>query len=217
MARRQDDDERILGHGIGAHRGPVRRIGAVGLEHEREVELARPHARHALARVGLRERELHVRVRALERRNRARHEVAPRGAEGGHRQAAAAQPGQRVELLAGGLHVPDGRLGVPQERGAGGRQAHAAAVPLEQRHAGLLLEQGHLLRDRRGRVAQREGGRGERAVLGHVAQHLQPAQVEQRPVHAAPRRPASIGRRLEAVLMPPACQHGRRSALAIRP
>ena len=61
---------------------------------------------------------------------------------------------------------------------AGGRQPAAAAVALEQRHAGLALERGELLGDRRGGVAERVGGGGDRPAGGELAQDAEAADVE---------------------------------------
>ena len=61
---------------------------------------------------------------------------------------------------------------------AGGGQAPAAAVPLEQRDAGLALERGELLGDRGGGVAERVGGGRDRAAGGELAQDAEAADVE---------------------------------------
>ena len=61
---------------------------------------------------------------------------------------------------------------------AGGREPAAAAVALEQLHAGLALERGELLRDRGGGVAERVGGGGDRPARGELAQDAQAADVE---------------------------------------
>ena len=61
-------------------------------------------------------------------------------------------------------------LGEPV-RGVG--EPHAAADALEQRHAGLALELGQLLRDGGRRVGQRVGDRGDRPALAQLAQQAQ--------------------------------------------
>ena len=57
----------------------------------------------------------------------------------------------------------------------GAGQADAAAVALDDRLADLALERGELLRDRRRRQVERVGRRGERSLLGDLAQDTQAA------------------------------------------
>ena len=64
------------------------------------------------------------------------------------------------------------------QRLAGGRQADAARMALEQRHPGFGLERRDLLGDRRLGVGERLGGGRERAAVGDLLEDLQPADVK---------------------------------------
>src|SRR4029077_16492053 len=72
------------------------------------------------------------------------------------------------------------RVGMLDEDERGVGQADAAARTLEQRHAGLALEDRELLADRGGRELQRVGDRGDRAALVELAEQAQPAEIEHR-------------------------------------
>jgi hypothetical protein len=72
-------------------------------------------------------------------------------------------------------------VGVADAHGGGAVLAEAAAVALDHRLADLALERRELLGDRRGGQVQGIRRRGERALLGDLAQHAQPAGVD----HAA--------------------------------
>jgi len=71
-----------------------------------------------------------------------------------------------VEVRAGGVGGGKQDAGVLGEQPARIREPHAAAGLLEQRRAGLALQDGELLRHRRRRVAERLGHGGEGAALG---------------------------------------------------
>ena len=65
-----------------------------------------------------------------------------------------------------------------RQRGTVIGEAHAAAVGHEQRDAGVALELGELLRDRRGAVRERVGDGGERAAEREFVQQTQSSQFE---------------------------------------
>ena len=104
--------------------------------------------------------------------------VAPAVGKEAIAQPPAAQAGDRRQRRLGGLQAREDALGVPDERLAGGGQADAARMALEQRHAGFGLERGDLLGDRRLRVGERLGGGRERAAVGDLLQDPQAADVE---------------------------------------
>ena len=117
------------------------------------------------------ERELDRRVALAEARDRLGHDRRPGAREGGQPQAAAAQAGDGLQLGLGVGQAGEDRVGVLDQRAAGVGQAHPARVALHEGRAGLALEGGDLLRDRRLGVGQRVGGGGERPARGDLSQH----------------------------------------------
>ena len=146
MLAGQREVHRVLEQLHARHVRRQRRL-AGELEQQRQVELAGAQARHDLLGLALGERQLDVRVGGAEAGDRERHQRRAGGREGGHPQAPAAQPGDRRQRRLGGLQAREDALGVPDERLAGGRQADAARVALEQRHPGFGLERRDLLGD----------------------------------------------------------------------
>ena len=104
--------------------------------------------------------------RALGARERGDVDVAGHVGRGGRELG-----GRRLEL-------GEDRLGAGDEPAAGLGQPDAAAVAVEQRDAGLALERGELLGDRRGRERERSRGGRDRPALGDLAQHAHAADVE---------------------------------------
>ena len=178
MAAGERDVHRILEQLHGAQAGAERLADVTELEQQREVELARPQARHDLLRLTLRQRQLDLGMRGPEVGDRERHEGVAGGRERGHPQAAAAHPENRRELGLGRLDAGQDRLRVHNQRRAGGGRAHAPAIALDQLRAGLGLQRGDGLRDRRLRVAERVGRRGEGAARGHLPEHPQTLHVQ---------------------------------------
>jgi hypothetical protein len=70
-------------------------------------------------------------------------------------------------------------VGTRHQRGGRVRQPDAAAAPLEQLLAGLELQLGELLRDRRRRDVQRLGGGDDRAMGGNGVQRAQAIKIRQ--------------------------------------
>ena len=89
-------------------------------------------------------------------------------------------PGGGGQVGLGERGALEQRLGVLDQHERRIGQAHAAAGPLQQRHAGLALEHRELLRDGRRRELERVGDRGDRSALVELAQQAQAAQVEHR-------------------------------------
>ena len=145
---------------------------------EREVDLSGAQQRAGLVGLGLDHAQLHLRVATVEDGHGLRHERGAGTLEAGEAQPAAAQPGDRGQLLLGGVQAAEDRLGVLHERAAGVREADAARAALHEPGAGLALEGGHVLADRRLGEAERLRGRGERALCGDLAKDLHSAHVE---------------------------------------
>ncbi len=102
------------------------------------------------------------------------------GLEARDPRAAGDGAGGRREVGLGQRGALEQRAGVLDEHQRRVGQAHAAAGPLEQPHAGLALEHRELLRDRRGRELERVGDRGDRPALVQLAQQPEAAEVEHR-------------------------------------
>ena len=102
-------------------------------------------------RVEQRDLDLDRRAQAPERGDGARHDRAGGGGEGADAQPPARLRGDVEQLLVGGGELGEDALGVADEHLAGGGEADAARLALDQLDADLLLEPGDLLGDR-GRV-----------------------------------------------------------------
>ncbi len=96
-----------------------------------------------------------------------------------HGDAHGRDPGlQRLELAADLLLELESTSGVRGQRLAVRGQPHAAAVRHEERHPGVLLQLGELLRDRRRAVGEGLGDGGERAAQCEFVQQAEAAQFE---------------------------------------
>ena len=89
------------------------------------------------------------------------------------------QPGTRGRERRGGrFQGGEHRFGVPHQGRAGGRERDAPADVLQQRHPGLPLQRGELLRHRGRRVGVRLGHGGDGAQVGQVPQQAQAADIK---------------------------------------
>jgi hypothetical protein len=79
-----------------------------------------------------------------------------------------------------GLEPAEDHVGMLDEHLARLGQHDAAGTALQQPYAGLALERGDLLRDRRGRVGEHVGGGRQRTAAGDFAEHAQAADVQHR-------------------------------------
>ena len=92
--------------------------------------------------------------------------------------APGAQTAQLGEFAGRGIQRRRHRRSVTSQHAAGFGEAHAAADPLDHRHAQPLLEPLHLLAERRLAVAEGCRGRGDRALVGDRLDHAQRLHVE---------------------------------------
>ena len=164
MRARQRQVHRVLEQLRARHLLAQQRL-AGELEQQRKIELAGAQPRDDRLRLALGERQLDVGVGGAERGDRKRHQRRAGRREGGHAQAPAAQAGDRRQRRLGRVQPREDALGVPNERLAGGGQADAARVALQQRQPGFGLERGDLLGDRRLGVGER-GRRPRRTSRG---------------------------------------------------
>ena len=141
-------------------------VGALVGKCHGEVALASLQCGQALGGLGLGEGDADVGEALLDQRQRARHQGRRRRGEGHEPHPPAAQSGDCRDLFLSRVDGREHRGGVAGEHLAGLGEADVAADPLDEHGAGALLEAPHHLRDRRLRVAQRGGGRGEAALVG---------------------------------------------------
>jgi hypothetical protein len=150
---------------------------AVVLVADDHVERSQPQLGQRLLQLELGDLHPHLRVLGPQpAQDRDQHAAGRRlQAAGPHGAPHLAGQGRQVgpRRLGGG----EQHAGVLGEEAAGVSQPHPAAGPLQDAHAGLLLQDGQLLRDRGRGVAEGGGDRGEGAPLGQLAEHAQAAQI----------------------------------------
>jgi hypothetical protein len=157
------------------------RVGGVGLGDE-QVEAAGAQGRAARSGLGLSDVDGDARRGRRQRDGGRRDDVPHRGGERAHHDGPADLAGERGQVvLGGGEHVGEPG-GVPGQQPAGGgepdRPPAAQAGPVEQGHAGLGLQPGDVLGDRRRRQVQ-DGRGGEHPTrVGHRAEDHEPARVD---------------------------------------
>ena len=210
MVGGQDEMDRVAVEVLAVDARRARARLVLPLVGQHEVDVPERQRGQRLLGLGLDELAAQAGRRAGERLHRRRRDADRHRLEGGD----ARQPGDAAggcgELGLGELGALEQDLGVADEDDRGVGQAHAAACPLQQRHARLALEHRELLGDGRGRELQRVGHGGDRAALVQLVQQAEAAEVEHRvsnatdyalgigvasarsvvhdPVHALPRR-----------------------------
>jgi hypothetical protein len=178
MAGGHRDIEVVLEHQRQLDAG-VRRARAevVAVDHG-DVDLAELQRRQCVLGLELGQRDLGGGVVGGEARHGARRDRRGGGRESGQAHGAAHLAGIGRELGLGCLQLGEHALGAPDEQPRGGRERDPPPLSLEQRDADLALEGREVLRDRGRRVSKRPRGRGDRAALGELAEHVQAADVE---------------------------------------
>ena len=148
------------------------------LEDHRHVDLAGPHHPHRLGWFGLEEAQLDARVGGGEGGGRGGHEGPQRGRERGQPDPARAQPGVRRQLRLRRRDPAQDLLRPLGQHPPGGGQPDPAAGPLQQSGAGLGLQPGQVVRQRRLDVPEFGRGGGDRAVPGDGGQRPEPGEIE---------------------------------------
>src|SRR5439155_11012810 len=155
--------------------------GIVGVvEDERHVDLAGPQLPQRLGRLRLDEGQLDAGMVGGERGRRYRYHGGQRRRERRQPHPPGPQPAVRGQLRLGDVQPPEYLLGPLGEHPPGLGQPDAAPDPLDQPRAGLALQPGQVVADRRLGVAQLVGGGGDRAVPGHGGEHPQSGHVQHR-------------------------------------
>jgi len=157
------------------------RVLLVVAEHQRHIHVAGPEHAQRLRRLGLGQHEVHAGALRLEPGGGGRHDGAQGGGERGQPDPSLAQPHVRRKLVLRRVQPADDLLGPLGQQPAGVGQPHSPARALQQPGAGLGLQPGDVMADRRLGVIQRPRRGGHRSVPGHRDQHAQPGHVQHGP------------------------------------
>jgi hypothetical protein len=180
MATRQDQVDRVVEQVVAPHAlgHPHRVLPPLVPEHQ--VDVAQRQRRQRL--LGLPVDHLAAQPRRLAREpsDRGQRDLQRDGFKAGDPPPAGdgARCGGQVRL--GERGALEQRLGVVHQHKCRVGEAHAAPGPLQQRHAGLALEHGELLRHRRRGELERVGDRRDRPPLVQLAQEAEAAERQHR-------------------------------------
>jgi hypothetical protein len=153
-------------------------LGLVVAEDDRDLDLAGPQQLERLGRMRVGQADLQAWMRGGQPRHRVRDERPDGRGEPGQAHPPGAQPHVSGELCVGGIDAADD-LGCAIGQQLPGRgETDAAADPLEQLRAGLGLQPGDVVGDRRLGVVQLPGRRGHRSVACDGVDDPQPIDVQ---------------------------------------
>ena len=158
----------------------VLRLGlcVVVAEDDRDVDLAGAQQLQRLGWAGVGQSDLQTGVVRGQGRHGVRDERADHGGEAGEAHPAGGQPDVCGELGVGDLEPPED-LGRPAgQQLPGGGEPDAAPGPLQQLRAGLGLEPGEVVADRRLRVVELLRRRGDRAEPREGVEDAQSSDVQ---------------------------------------
>jgi hypothetical protein len=148
--------------------------GVVIAEDDGGVDLAVPQHRQRHLRMRVDRAQLDAGVVAAHRRRRVGHQRAERRLEPRQPDPSGPQAHQRGQLRAGRIHAADDLGGAAREQLTVRGEPDAPPHPLDEPGAGLGLEAGEVMADRRLRVVQVLRGLGDRAVGGDRREHSKP-------------------------------------------
>ena len=159
----------------------------VVLVDDRDVGVAGEQGRQRAGRLGDRRRPPRSRrARAARSWTAAETKVTAALATAATRTGPAEGSADPVEVGAGRLQHVEHLAGPRRERATGRGERDPAGRAVDQRRAGLALEQGELLGHRRGGQSERARRAGDRAAQADLAEHPQPADVQDRAVSHKP-------------------------------
>ncbi len=150
-------------------------------EHQRDIRLPAPQQVQRGLRLGLGQQQLDAGVLGPQPCGRRGHHGGQRRGEPGHADPLLPLPDVRGQFVLCRVQPAQDLLGPPGQQAPRVGQLDAPAGPLHQPGAGLGLQPGEVVADRRLGVIERPGGRGHRAVPGYGGQDPQPGHVQ----HAA--------------------------------
>jgi dihydrofolate reductase len=153
-------------------------FGVVVAEDDRDVDLAGAQQFQRLGWLRVGQADLQAGVLVGQRCHRPRDERADHGREAGHAHPPGAQSHVCGQFGVGGIDSPDD-LGRPSgQQLTGGGEPDPAPGPLQQLRAGLGLEPGEVVTDRRLRVVQLLRRRGDRSEPRERVDDTQPGDVQ---------------------------------------
>jgi hypothetical protein len=152
--------------------------GQLGVEHQRQVELARAQVVERVGELDHPQAHLGRRLRRAQLGQRRGQNARRRARERPDAQSGALDTGHRLDLGLGLAQLGEHRLGVAQQHRAGRRGRHPVRVAGQQTGPQLALEAGDLLGDRGLREGQRLSRLGERAAGSDLAEDGQEPCVE---------------------------------------
>ena len=153
-------------------------LGLVVAEDDRDLDLAGAQQLERVERMRVGQADLQPGMPGRQRRQRRRHERSVRRGEGGEAHAAGVQSDVGGELRAGGIDAADDLGGAVGQQLPGRGEPDPAADPLQQLRAGLGLEPGEVMRDRRLGVVQLLRRRGDRSMARDGVDDAQPVDVQ---------------------------------------
>ena len=153
-------------------------LGLVVAEDDGDLDLAGAQQFDRFWRVRVRQADLEARMPARQRRYRRRHERSDRRGEGGDAHSAGGQPHVGGQLRAGGIDPSDDLGGAVGQELPGGGEPDPSADALQQLRAGLGLQPGEMVGDRRLGVVQLLRRRGDGPMAGDGVNDAQPVDVQ---------------------------------------
>jgi hypothetical protein len=153
-------------------------LGLVVAEDDRDLDLAGAQELDRLGWMRVYQVDLEARMALGQLRHRGRHERSDRRGEAGQAHAAGGQAHVGGQLGAGGVDAPDDLGGALGQQPPGGGEPDPAAHALQQLRAGLRLEPGEVVGDRRLRVVQLLRRGGHRSVACDGVDDAEPIDVQ---------------------------------------
>jgi hypothetical protein len=184
---RQRHQQRVIQQVVKVKLPGVQRLVRVGADHG-NVDLPLLEAFELHPGAALDHRQGDLWVRCPEGGQRLGNQRRVRALKGADAQPPGLQLPQIRKLMTGGTHPFQDRLGVGKQAVALLGEPHAARQPIQQVHAGGLLQRRDLPRHCRLGVAEDLTGGGQGAAPRHLTEHLQPRQVH------GPSKPCDFGR-----------------------
>ena len=189
---RDDDLERVGGERLAVHvPGERRRAAGVLLAHD-QVEVAAQQGRDRHLGLGLDQLHPQAGMAPLAVQQR-RHQRAGGTAERGDPAGAGRLPLVGVQLGLGQLEGGEDLDAALGQSPAGVGEPHPAPDPLEQRYAGLALQQGELVGDSGRAHVQRLGHRRDGPAAAQLDQQAEPSDVQHASIIGIPQRGCRVG------------------------
>jgi len=162
--------------GVARPRPPA--VGRLVPEDQRDVHVPGAQHAHCFWRLGFGQPQVDAWMPFVKYRRGRGDDRAERGGERGEPQPPGAQPGEDREFVLRRVKPADHLDRPLREQPPRVGEPDAAPGPLDKLGAGFRLEPGQVMADRRLRVVQRVGRRGNRSVPGDGHQHAEPRYIQ---------------------------------------